>query len=297
MGDTSALDRLRPAWYRTREFLGGVFRKAEEDNIFFLAGAISFNVLVAFLPLVVAVIGIAGTILAVQGADVTRSIVDYAARFVPAGLDLDVEGMITGLREQSGALLSIGTVILIWIATRLVGTLRAVLQEIFDLQEGRSIVEGKLYDIKMVFMAGTLFALNIGITIALGVVAEVGATTLGIESAPVARALPWARVAAFITILAMFVLIYRYLPAQRIRWSTCLVAATFTTIFFELLKGVFGWYVTSVADYGSTFGNIATLVVLFLWIYYSSIVFILGGEVAHVAAMQRVRRRQRERLS
>ncbi len=171
-----------------------------------------------------------------------------------------------------------------------------MLREIFDIQQGRSIVAGKLFDVKMVFMAGTLFALNIGITVALEVVAGVGTSALGIEHLPLARALPWARLAAFVTILAMFLLIYRYLPPRRIRWKTCLIAATFTTVFFELLKGGFSWYVTSLADYRSTFGNIATFVVLILWIYYTSIVFILGGEVAQVAAMQRVRRRQRERL-
>lgn len=252
--------------------------------------------LVAFLPLVVAVIGIAGAILAVQGADVVHPIIDYIVRLVPAAVELDIEGLITTLQDQSGALLSIGTLILIWVATRLVGTLRTVLREIFDIQLGRSTIAGKLFDVKMVFMAGTLFALNIGITITLEVAAELGASTLGVEEFPLARALPWARVAAFVTIWAMFLLIYRYLPPRRIRWNTCITAATFTTVFFELLKLAFGWYVTSHASFRSTFGGIATFIVLILWIYYSSIVFILGGQVAQVAAMRRVRRRQRERL-
>ena len=65
---------------------------------------------------------------------------------------------------------------------------------------------------------------------------------------------------------------------------------------FEVLKQLFSWYVITIADYTTTYGNIAFLVVLGLWIYYSAVVFILGGEVAQVWAMRRVRHRQKERL-
>ena len=47
---------------------------------------------------------------------------------------------------------------------------------------------------------------------------------------------------------------------------------------------------TEIADYGSAFGNLATVVVLFFWIYYGSIVFILGGEVAQVSTMRKASR-------
>ena len=93
----------------------------------------------------------------------------------------------------------------------------------------------------------------------------------------------------------MFMLIYRYLPARRITWSTSLIAATFTAFGFELLKQAFAWYATRFAEF-STYGNFEFLIVLIFWIYYTAIVFVLGGEVAQVATMQRIRRRQKERL-
>ncbi|MEJ2678441.1 MAG: YihY/virulence factor BrkB family protein, partial [Gemmatimonadota bacterium] len=180
--------------------------------------------------------------------------------------------------------------------TRLISTLRTVLREIFDLNRGRGIIAGKLYDVQMVFLAGTLFAVNIAITVAAEVIARAGASAFGLSGLHLPLAIPWARLAAFLTLWVMFLVIYRYLPPRRTRWKTSLTAATFTAVLFEVLKLAFSWYVTSVANYGSTYGNIATFVVLVLWIYYSSIVFILGGEVAQVGAMRVVRRHQRERL-
>jgi uncharacterized BrkB/YihY/UPF0761 family membrane protein len=47
-----------------------------------------------------------------------------------------------------------------------------------------------------------------------------------------------------------------------------------------------------VADYRSTYGNLTTLVVLFFWIYYASVVFILSGELAQVYTMRKARKVQ-----
>jgi membrane protein len=102
---------------------------------------------------------------------------------------------------------------------------------------------------------------------------------------------------AFGFIFLMFVLIYRFLPARHIPWRIALVAATFTSVVWELLKGLFAWYVAEVAvGYTRTYGALVTPVVLVFWVYYSAVVFILGGEVAQVYDLVRTRRKQRELL-
>ena len=75
-----------------------------------------------------------------------------------------------------------------------------------------------------------------------------------------------------------------------------ITAATFTAICWEFLKQAFTFYLTRIADYGSVYGGIATLVVVVVWLYYLSIVFILGAEVAQVREMRRVRMNQVEVL-
>jgi membrane protein len=279
----------------------GVWRKGEEDDIFFLAGAISFNVLVAFIPLVLAVLGIAGVVLRFQGADAQQTFLYYLHQTIPAAVNVDVAVILEDLAAHSTGFLSVGTLFFVWVATRLVGTLRVVLREIFDLSEGRSMVAGKIFDIKMVLAAGTLFALNVVLSVGLRIGAGFVSEVLGIDPAGIpligqATNL-WPQLVAFLTLWVMFFLIYRYLPPRRIGWHTSIVAATFTTILVELLKYGFSWYVTGIADFGSAWGNLATFVLLVFWIYYTSVVFILGGQVAQVVSMRRTRRRQKERLS
>jgi membrane protein len=208
-----------------------------------------------------------------------------------------IRGVLRQLIDQSTELLSIGMIFLIWFSTRLIGTLRTALREIFDIPEDRGIVAGKIFDIKMVFAAGTLLVINVALTFILDIVVRFGIRIVGLTPAQIgAFQIFYGKALAFVIIWVMFFLIYRYLPARKAQWRTAALAATFTAILFEVMKQVFGWYVTRVANYSSTYGSLSILIILFLWIYYTAIAFVLGGEVAQVAATRRIRRRQEERL-
>jgi membrane protein len=149
----------------------------------------------------------------------------------------------------------------------------------------------------MVVAAGTLLAVNVLLTIGLGILGAYGIGVLGLRpEAFEAWTRTYLAVAAFLSIWFMFVLIYRYLPARRIPWRIALIAATFTGAMFELMKAGFSWYATNLADYRTAYGNFATVIVLFLYVYYGAVVFILGGEVGQVAALRRIRRGQKEQL-
>jgi membrane protein len=280
-------------------FAWRVYQKAGEDNIFFLAGAIAFNVLVAVVPLILAVLSVAGMVLANRTADPAGVVLRYVNEILPGALSVatDLRAGLNDLISQSGGLLSLSTLFFIWLATRLVGTLRTALREIFDVRQNRGIVAGKIFDIQMVLAAGTLLAINVALTVVIGVLAERGIAFLGIAPTHLEA---WTRIyltaAGVLSLWFMFVLMYRYLPPRRIPWRIATISATFTAVLFELMKAAFGWYVSSIADYRTAYGNFATGIVLFLWIYYMAVVFVLGGQVGHVAAQRRARRRQKERL-
>jgi membrane protein len=297
--------RRRSGFAAVQDFLRRVYASAADDNIFFMAGAIAFNILVAIVPMILAALGIAGLAIRARSADPGSFILGYVNEALPGALTAvnqtfveDLRGGLNELIQQSSGLLSLSTLFFIWVATRLVGTLRTALREIFDIHQDRGIIRGKIFDIKMVFAAGTLLAVNVALTVVVNILASYGIDVLGIDMARFQRYdLLYTSVVAFLSIWFMFVLIYRYLPASRIHWRIAIIAATFTSVFFELTKAAFTWYVGSVANYSSAYGNFATIIVLFLWVYYMAVIFILGGEVGQVAALSRVRRRQKERLS
>lgn len=281
---------------RTLDFLRRLYGKAGDDNIFFMAGAISFNALVAFVPLLLFAVGVAGMVLSSRFADPTGALLDLLVENLPAiGGDINlvntVRQEIQAIMEDRAGLTGLGAVLLVWFSTRLVGTLRTSLREVFDIGQDRGIVGGKIFDAKVVLVGGLLFVLNIGITAGVTAARDYGVSFLGLEGRAVEGVQQLvAAVLAFGSIWILFLGIYRFLPARWIPWRTALIAATFAALFHELLKQAFGWYATSVANYRTTYGNLVTLVVLLLWIYYEALVFIMGGEIAQVWTMRRARR-------
>ncbi len=284
--------------YRVGEFARRLWVKVLEDEVFVMASAVAFNILIAAIPLALLGIGLTGYVLSTQVNDPVQAIVTLLAGNLPqtrGGVDPSgaVRRIVSGVLERRSGFTFLGALFFAWLATRLVGTLRVVLREIFDIAQSRGIVRGKLFDIQVVVVGVLLLTLNLGVTVTFEAAVTYGGQVFGLGGTAVSAAEFFLGTAvAFASIWTLFLVVYRYLPARRIPWRAAVVAATFSSTLHEVLKQGFSWYATGVADYSSTWGNLATVAILFFWIYYESLVFILGGEIAQVYTMRKAVRLQ-----
>jgi len=81
----------------------------------------------------------------------------------------------------------------------------------------------------------------------------------------------------------VFALIYKLMPRVRVRWSDVTLGALGTAVLFTLGKELIGAYIgkTGVA---SGFGAAGSIVIVLVWVYYSSQIFLLGAEFTRVYA-------------
>jgi membrane protein len=283
-----------------REFLFRLWERLGQDDVFFLAGGIAFNILFAAVPFLLMLIGVFGFVLDRVVDDPQKAAVDYVISILPPSQTVVrvTRRLVGDVVEGRTGFSVLGVLLFVWSSTRLFGALRSVLKEIFDLPEERGIIEGKLFDLQMVVVAGSLFVANTGITVVLEAAQNFGARWLGISDRPEVQAAQrlWGQMVAFGFIFVMFLIIYRYLPKRRIPWRIALVGAAFAATAWEMLKGLFAWYVVNAVTLNATYGTLVAPIVLVLWVYYSSVVFVLGGEIAQVYDLLRVRRSQRELL-
>jgi len=249
-----------------------------------MAGAIAFNVLVSLVPLIVLGIGLSGYILNARFGDPTDAVLSLIAENFPQISTLDFTEVlrvpVSELVERRSGFTLFGVASFLWLSTRLVATLRVALRRIFDIRQYRGALLGKLVDVQAVVVGIILIALNLTITIlfeavSIGVIGLEGRTLSLVERT-------FGHLLALSSLWVLFVTAYRYLPARRIAWRTACIAATFSSLLHEVMKWAFSWYATDLAYYGSMLGNLTTGIVLFFWIYYGSIVFVLGGQVAQV---------------
>jgi membrane protein len=267
-----------------------------------MAGAITFNVLVAIVPLLLLLAGLTGFALTARFGASTSGILEVVLTQLPTirgdvVLTDAVERVLAGLIEERTGFSILGALILLWISTRLVGTLRVVLRQTFDLGTDRGILLGKLFDLRVVLLGGLLIFMNIGFTVGVRALQAFGIDLLGIEGtrAILLRNLT-GQVLSFASAWVLFFLLYWHVPARRIPFRTAAVGATFTAVAYEVMKEAFAWYATSVATYSNAYGSLAVVAVLFFWIYYSAVVFILGGHVARAYEVIREKRMQRREL-
>lgn len=88
----------------------------------------------------------------------------------------------------------------------------------------------------------------------------------------------------FIVITTLFAIIFKILPDAKIRWKDSFVGATFTAVLFLIGKSLIGLYLGN-SDVGVTYGAAASVVIILLWVYYTSIILYFGAEFTKVYTM------------
>ena len=96
----------------------------------------------------------------------------------------------------------------------------------------------------------------------------------------------WAYVRILIPLVYMiliFALLYKYSPSRKktfkISFRNALPGATFTTLGWMLTSILFSYYVNNFGNFALTYGSLVGIIVLFIWLYISSFIIVLGGEV------------------
>jgi membrane protein len=88
---------------------------------------------------------------------------------------------------------------------------------------------------------------------------------------------------SFAMTVALFAMIYKYVPRESIAWRDVWIGAAATAFLFSIGKWLIGLYLGR-SSFSSAYGAAGSLVVLLLWVYYSAQIFLLGAEFTHVFA-------------
>jgi membrane protein len=295
-----AADRRKPwsrrswifLWHDVRNFVRRVFEGAVESNIPFLASGLTFDALLAAIPLGFVVLALIGYLLNARASALQVDVAAYLRQLLPsyaghAGGDpfAPIVHLAEGVVRSRARLSLVGLPLFVWFATRLFGSLRAALCEVFDTRETRSFLRGKLYDVGLVGATGLLFAANALLSEFL-LDAEGHIGFLGFFGA---------QLLAFAFLIALFMMIFKYAPSHRVRWDTALVAALACAVGFELAKDALSFYFRTFVrpDQLVSDRTVGAIILFVGWVYYMTFVFLLGGQIAQVYELRRRQAAQR----
>lgn len=295
--------RAARGWHQS--FWGVVKRTIEgayEDNLPFLASALSFDVILTAIPFLVVLLAVVGTLVQHQITTQQMDLEELLRRFMPTirgpsdAAVRNVERILEQVVASRGQLTLVGLPLFVYTSTRLFGGLRAALNEVFDTEERRSWQVGKLIDLVFVLLTGTLMLLS-------ALLPALEARTIGDLHESGGFLLEWMyrlslEIVAFGFSVVLFLAVFKVLPSRRIGWRTAVVAAVFCALAFELAKRLYALYVANFVtlDRLASNANAGAFFLLIIWIYYTNCVFLIGGEIAEAYDLARMRRTQRVQL-
>ena len=85
----------------------------------------------------------------------------------------------------------------------------------------------------------------------------------------------------FIMVLFTTMIVYLFFPKTKVKAKHAFIGAFFTTVFLEIAKHFFTWYVGTVVQFGTIYGPLTAFVVFLLWVFYSSCILLIGAEIVH----------------
>lgn len=271
-----------------------IWKKGGDDDLFFLAGGVAYNILLAGVPFFLLLIAGIGYVLNKPEADSMREVVQFLGRLLPVGSGDARNFLDPVLRDvvrTRGRVGLLSAAAFVWFSTRLFGTLRSVLQRVFSLGQGRGIVVGKMYDIGYTLVSSALIVSYLVLSAYLALMGKRGTDILhdiGVN-ATVMGGLEYflGRLLAFGVVVLIFYSIYKFIPAGHVPWRQAFVASMTTGVLFEIARNLFNIIVSRFNPTSLYTGSLGALIIVVFWVYYSALLFVIGGEVAHVYDVRR----------
>jgi membrane protein len=270
---------LGSTWTMLKETVAGYI----DDGALSKGAAIAYYTIFSIAPLLIICIAIAGLVFGQQAAQ-GAIVGELQAVMGKQGAEA-VQTMLASAGNKSSGILAtvIGLVTLLITATGVLGEMQSSLNAIWKAQ-GRSGVTGLL----------RARAASLGLIAALAfllIVSLVASTVLTAVGSYLNAFVPGARlilgvvnfVVSFLLISVLFAAVYKILPDRQLRYKDVTVGAVATAFLFTVGKTLIGLYIGS-STVASSYGAAGALVIVLLWIYYSSQIFLLGAEFTKVWA-------------
>jgi len=253
-----------------------VWRSAKADNLNVLAAGIAFYAFLALLPLVASTAMIYGLLR--EPAEVVEDvgglvwIFPSAAQEIVSGRVIEIVG-----ERRGGPVLVLALLLTLYAGARSARALTAALNTIYGEDDVQRLA--RRWGVPML-VAGGAAACALLALIATALFGYVGAVTADGPrlSRLAATLLFWGPVA--LVAAGGSAAIYRYVPARRrARWAWVIPGALAATLLWLAATFVFGLYFASFGRHDASYGSLATVVVLQLWIYLSAFILLLGAKL------------------
>ena len=254
------------------EYLIKLYKKISADEMFLRASGVSFYILVAFFPFVL-IVFLLGTLISEK---VSRAILD-ALTLLPNDIEKIISELVTNT-HTSGVLILVLICISIWTLSAALATISKSFNVFYGVKETRNPV---LHRISAVIWAVLMLALIIAVMVLIvfeNYITDMAEYYFNIKTGGFWYEL-FGLVMLFFAIVSAMALMYRFIPNIKLKFKHVIKGALIATGIWGLSSYGFAVYINNFSSYHILYGSIAGIVILITWIYITSSVLLLGGEI------------------
>ncbi len=265
------------------------FIRFQQNNLPQAAGYLTYNTMLAFVPLLMVVFSIFAHF------PIFAQLSQYLQNFIYTNFAPSTGDIVGYYLQQFVAnahqMSSIGIVSLIIVALLLLNSIDITLNKIWRNTQKRTWLYSLITYCLILTIGSFLMAIIIAVTSYL--------TLFASKLLPSESHLPFnisfLKIIPFFITWLIFTFIYLVVPNTKTYWRDSGIGALIAAVFFTLGKSCFNWYITTFPSYHLIYGAIATLPILLLWLQLSWLAILLGAQLA--AVLQELRHIKEKNLS
>lgn len=270
------------------EVLKNSFKGFGDDKVTKMSGSLAYYTVFSMAPLLIMIMALCGIFLGREAVE--GKIYGQLAGFVGADTAAQLQEIIkkASLAGKSRIAAIIGGITLLIGATTVFAEIQDSINTIWGLKPKPKkgwlkMLQNRFLSFSVIVSLGFLLLVSLGVTSLIEGLSERLRSHFPDVTVVVFYIINL--VLTLIVVTAIFAVIFKVLPDANIKWRDVWSGAIATSILFILGKFAISFYISK-SEVGSTYGTAGSLVVLLLWVYYSSIILYFGAEFTKAYAIK-----------
>ena len=284
-----ASERFKEFW---AYYLGGIFRRFDEHHLFLMGAGIAFSLLLSFIPFILVMFSLFSSL-------IRQDIIElFIFRWVDAIIPYSEysesikNALVHRLPDVAGykAIAGwFGIIGFIFSASTLFSGMRTILNKIYCVVHERSAIFGLLRDMGMVVILLFFVLLSTMALPLYNVISESADSITMLQTYGFGTFYtPMIKIFTMALVFTMFYLVYAIIPYGKLGKKVPALGALWATVFWEISRGIFSYYAKNFISTNKLYGAFGLAVVVLLWVYCLSVIFLLGAEIGQLYRERKV---------
>lgn len=275
----------KPAKYtKDSNFFSYLVYRIGKDDASGLSAQLSYYFMLSLFPMLLFLLSIV-PVVGVKQSTIRDMIKDH----VPPAYASQVADIIGDIMSNaSGSILSVGLILALWSASNGMTALMNSFNVAYDVEDSRNFIVSKLFSV--------LFTLAMIIVMPVALVLPTFGQQIGdllFGPLGLGEQVKWVfdtirYVLPVIVVLIAFMVLYTLAPNVKIKLMSVIPGSIFATIVFLAGSYLFGIYISNFSNYSKTYGSIAGIIILMLWLYITGFIIIIGAEINAIFHQRKV---------